>query len=132
MPRVVSRDTIKDFIAKERIQALSVEVQAQYRQAVIDVSVENNVIANKTEATKIINDQLRPIEVTTPAQSVWRHGGMKIPHLHCDGKMYKITNDQWNRFVITALDELRSKFADVKTISFDNFMKIAEVVDEEI
>jgi hypothetical protein len=130
--RLISADIIARVIGKLKLNALSVEQQLPYLNAAFSVHEKASAVATKLEplATKrLIADKSIAVE-ESPTRQILLHGGMISPHLHHEGKIYKLNADQWNQFANIALEELRSKFAQVKTVSFDSFMKLAEVAEE--
>jgi hypothetical protein len=56
-------------------------------------------------------------------------GGLRIPHLHLDGKIYKLTDQQWASFSARILGDARAKLAKVNSISFDHGMNLAQATE---
>jgi hypothetical protein len=132
--RFFDRIAIERAIDRFRLKPLTEDEQLRCLNTVVTFREENNTVATKTETqgSKLLIAS-KPIAVATSSvRQVLLHGGMVGPHLHHEGKIYKLSAEQWNNFANIALEELRNKFAQVKTISFDNFVKVAEAVEEVI
>ncbi|MCL2134660.1 MAG: hypothetical protein FWH37_03780 [Candidatus Bathyarchaeota archaeon] len=131
---IISEKTVKEFILKKNLVAIPLDKKIQYFQGAFDAPADTGAIVNNTDVrSKLLTVAEKPVAAADSlTKQILICGGIKYPHLHCEGEIYKLTNDQWNQFAIIALEELRNKFAKVNTISFDNFVKFAEVVEEEV
>jgi hypothetical protein len=67
---------------------------------------------------------------TTVKDSIWWHGGMKAAHLHWEGRIYPLAQDQWNEFAKQTLGVFAKKLAAAKSISFDKVASLSEAVAE--
>jgi hypothetical protein len=83
-----------------------------------------------TAANTAIKSKMMKEETTLAApQSIWWHGGMKSPHLHNEGKLYPLTQEQWGKFVEGAMKHLAKQLATAKNVSFDSFRVVSETVE---
>jgi len=62
----------------------------------------------------------------------WKWGGMKAAHLHYHGEVYALNEAQWREFSSKIVTDLSKKLAGAKNISFTEFGKVADAVNEVI
>lgn len=55
-------------------------------------------------------------------------GGMRAPHLHLDGDIFKLSQKQWNKFTRKALATMRERLAKVETIGFEQMMELSDSI----
>lgn len=70
-------------------------------------------------------------EMAAPAKAhidLGIRGGMRVPHLHFNDKIYLLNNEQWAKFSDTIITDSREKLANVKKISFEEGMLLESVV----
>jgi len=117
------------YIKQYGLSPLTIDQQMPYLQGIYNISIQpaGNVMLPLSKADIVAP---KPIGATDSEKQVLIHGGMKKPHLHYDGKIYPLNADQWNQIANNALEKLGKSLANTKTISFDNFKKIAAIVEE--
>ena len=57
-------------------------------------------------------------------------GGMRIPHLHFEGNVYALNEQQWQAFAGGVVKGLNEKLAKASALSFDEVRDIAEGIDK--
>lgn len=67
-----------------------------------------------------ISDGLRPYPFP---------GGLRYPHLHFKGELYKLNDKQWKTFSSEVLKDIRAKLDKVNVVSFEQVMEISDAVD---
>lgn len=55
-------------------------------------------------------------------------GGLRFPHLHIEGKIYPLTQDQWKGFTKIMVDDLVGRLSKAQTINFEGLMEISESI----
>ena len=56
-------------------------------------------------------------------------GGLKAAHLHFNGDIYLLTDDQWKKFSAGALATLKEKLNKASTVSFEPLMELSEAIN---
>jgi hypothetical protein len=56
-------------------------------------------------------------------------GGMRIAHLHFEDQVYTLTDEQWKTFAGQVMKEFQAKLGQVKTVTFDQLIGIADAVE---
>jgi hypothetical protein len=56
--------------------------------------------------------------------------GIKVPHVHYQGKTYLLTTEQWNKFAGDVQKELGKKLASTKAVTFNKLIEIHEAIAE--
>jgi hypothetical protein len=74
----------------------------------------------------------RTIDVSSFVDWWWKYGGMKAWHLHYAGEVYALNEAQWQQFSSTVIKDFAKKLTASKSISFDNFVKIADAAVDVI
>jgi len=57
-------------------------------------------------------------------------GGMRMPHLHFEGNVYALNEQQWQAFAGNVVKGLNEKLAKASALSFDDVRDIAEGIDK--
>lgn len=57
------------------------------------------------------------------------YGGKRVPHLHYRGKIYLLNQRQWERFSSKIIKEFTAKLAKAKTVNFEHFMEMTDVMN---
>lgn len=104
---VGDRPAIRRFVAANRLKALDSRSVP---------TIATGSIAAKGTATRL----LKPL--TFP-------GGLRVPHLHLDGKVYQLSQKQWETFSARIVADARVKLATVTSVNFDNAMSLAQVAE---
>lgn len=65
-------------------------------------------------------------EVAKLAQSF--PGGWRLAHLHFDGDIYLLNQEQWTQFAKARVEEFSRQLENTSTISFQNFMEVGEAL----
>ncbi len=55
-------------------------------------------------------------------------GGIRVAHLHFEGKVYILKDEQWAKFSTKIISDCKAKLANVHAVSFDQGMELAEAV----
>ena len=56
-------------------------------------------------------------------------GGLRIPHFHHKGRLYVMNETQWAKVSKGLMAEMRKKLDAVNTVSFEQMMDLADVVN---
>jgi len=56
-------------------------------------------------------------------------GGIRFAHLHYQGNIYVLTDDQWKEFAGRMLKDFQSKLATVKTINFEQAIELSAAIE---
>ena len=59
-------------------------------------------------------------------------GGIKSPHVHYNGDIYILKNEDWKAFSGKIIEDFRTKLASAKSINYDQLMKLSDVMQEII
>jgi hypothetical protein len=106
------RNDVAKFIEANDIKAVQTEYQHMLQP--------EGTHSKSTNAEKIV---IRPAPIP---------GGIRVPHLHCSGKLYLLTRKQWNDFSGQAVSAFKEKLAKANTVesppSFDQLMDLSEAV----
>jgi hypothetical protein len=70
--------------------------------------------------------QLRSTEMVGDIEEIY--GGMRVPHLHYQGKVFVLNAEQWNRFSGEIIKDFSKKLAKSKTVSFEQFLELADTM----
>ncbi len=93
--------------------------------------------------------QLKPSSLTTPIETYLSmsqpsqmaeagvakirihniRGGLRIPHLHYEDKIYLLSDEQWKEFSGQVIAQVQEKLANAKTVSFEQLMEVSEAVN---
>jgi hypothetical protein len=60
---------------------------------------------------------------------VGQHGGMRGPHLHYRGNLYRLNKEQWSQFTGKIIQEFSNKLAQAKEVSFEQFVELADTMN---
>jgi hypothetical protein len=107
---LVHRKPIEEFVKKHRIPAAVSEHAMAERM--LPASSLRGVERNEIE------EWLR--------RRPWP--GIRPPHLHLDGDIYLLTDEQWREYSQMAIKEVQEKLGRTQTISFHDMMEISETV----
>lgn len=55
-------------------------------------------------------------------------GGWRFAHLHFDGDIYLLNEEQWSRFAKARIAEFTQQLENTSTISFQHFMEVGEAL----
>lgn len=55
-------------------------------------------------------------------------GGLKIPHLHFEDKIYLLNDQQWKEFSGKVIQQVQDKLSKAQTVSFEQLMEVSEAV----
>ncbi len=56
-------------------------------------------------------------------------GGMRIPHLHFEGRVYPLNREQWQEFSGQVLEGLRKNLRSAKAVSFPQLLELSEAIE---
>ena len=56
-------------------------------------------------------------------------GGIRIPHVHLDRDIYLLDDKQWGRLVAAKVRDFKAKLSNVKTVNFEQMMRLSEGFD---
>ncbi len=56
-------------------------------------------------------------------------GGNRLAHLHFDGKIYMLNQEQWTKFSGSIMADAKAKLAKVSAVNFNQAMNVAQAVD---
>lgn len=56
-------------------------------------------------------------------------GGIRIPHLHFEGEIYTLSQQDWQEFAGERVGELREKLGQVGTVGFDELVELSNAID---
>ena len=59
-------------------------------------------------------------------------GGMRIPHVHLDGEIYMLKDEHWKELTEKVINKFRTKLANMKTVNFEQMMKLSAAFDEVV
>jgi hypothetical protein len=104
---------IGEFINENRIAPLSKEAQMNFAFAPLSAPAET---AMAKEASI--------------AYPIWWYGGMKVAHLHFQGKVYVLKAEQWNKFVAPMLKEFAVKLRSARNVSFGKMMELSDAFND--
>jgi hypothetical protein len=132
---------VSDFIVKNGLKASMNSAEFVQVVQIIDtpvvakaepVTVKTDTLTARTDILTPKTDVLtaKTDTVVSRVPPIWIHGGMKNPHLHYDGKIYELNEAQWDQFVKSTVDEFSSKLVQAKSISFETFMNVSEILKE--
>ncbi len=54
-------------------------------------------------------------------------GGIRVPHLHFDGKVYVLKEEQWAKFSGGIIADAKAKLSNVNAVNFDQAMDLTRV-----
>ena len=94
----------------------------------------HNTVFVDNENMEIIKDSIAKFNLKPtppPSDGIW-YGGIKIPHVHYDGKMYQLTDKQWIEFSQQIIDKFQSKLSHAKGINFNQLMELSDAMSEII
>ena len=57
-------------------------------------------------------------------------GGMRIPHLHFQGEVYRMDQQQWTQFSGKVVADLNAKLKSASALSFDQIRDVAGEIDK--
>jgi hypothetical protein len=60
----------------------------------------------------------------------WKYGGIRAAHLHFGDDVYMLDETQWQTFSTGVLKDFAKKLNRVKGISFNQFVEVADAVNE--
>ncbi len=58
-----------------------------------------------------------------------KNGGMRVPHLHYDGKIFLLDEQQWKEFSKTIIDEFQQKLAKANSINYEQLMELSGAME---
>ena len=59
----------------------------------------------------------------------WKYGGMKMAHVHLNGQIYLLKDEQWREFSKRILADIQNKLKDAKGVSFENTLDIVNSME---
>ncbi len=66
---------------------------------------------------------------TRPGRPTPFPGGMRSPHLHMDGDVFLLNQDQWKGFCETVIKDYGERLRNVRTVGFEEMMDLAAAVE---
>jgi hypothetical protein len=57
-------------------------------------------------------------------------GGIRVPHLHFDSKIYLLNNEQWAKFSGSIIADAKAKLAKVKEVSLQQAVALGSLTQE--
>ena len=60
----------------------------------------------------------------------WKYGGIRAPHFHYGEDVYALDQRQWQEFSATVMKDISTKLTHAKSIGFDQFVNVANAVNE--
>ena len=70
--------------------------------------------------------ELNPLHIAPPW---WKYGGMKLAHVHLNGQIYLLKDEQWREFSKRILADIQNKLKDAKGVSFENTLDIVNSME---
>ncbi len=58
-----------------------------------------------------------------------KNGGMRVPHLHYDGKIFLLDELQWKEFSKTIIGEFQQKLAKANSINYEQLMELSGAME---
>lgn len=71
-----------------------------------------------------------PVETERTFSNLPGQCGIKVPHVHYQGKTYLLSTEQWNKFAGDVQKELGKKLASAKSVTFNKLIEINEAIAE--
>lgn len=90
----------------------------------IDEFIKNNRL-QPSRIGQVVAEMAAPVKAHI---DLGIRGGMKVPHLHCNEKVYILDNEQWAKFSDNIIAHSRAKLANVKNISFEEGMLLESAI----
>ncbi len=59
-------------------------------------------------------------------------GGIKSPHVHYNGDIYLLKKEDWKAFSGKIIEDFRARLATAKNISYDELMRLTDVMQDII
>lgn len=106
---VKNKKSIGEFIKANAIQAVAVKAVAA--EAVTPRAAK--AAAEPAKAAKYLDLDIR--------------GGMRVPHLHFNNKIYMLDEKQWAAFSGAIVADVKAKLAKTKEVSFEEGMALANL-----
>lgn len=100
---------------------------------VIDRFIRENKLAAMAPEHIPVHPLMMPEPLAVHAKTLPRPipfpGGMRGPHLHFKGEIFRLTPEQWKSFSAAVIERYREKLGRVGTVSFDGLMDLAAGVE---
>jgi hypothetical protein len=83
------------------------------------------------EKEKLVPIRLSLLADKTPIKLPHRFPGIPQPHLHHQGKMYAMTQANWQQFSDMVIQNLRNQMDKIKTVDLDRLSAMSAVINIE-
>jgi hypothetical protein len=83
------------------------------------------------EKEKLVPIRLRLMADKTSIKLPQRFPGIPEPHLHYQGKMYAMTQANWQQFSNMVVEDLKVQIGKIKTVNLDGLSAMSAVINIE-
>lgn len=94
-------------------------INANKLEAFTNHHLSTGKVLSKANSAKELEESLKHL----------KNGGMRVAHLHHDGKIFLLDDQQWKEFSKTVIDGFQEKLAKANSINYEQLMEISGAME---